>query len=476
MNLPSSPVLVVLVLGVQVLAAVFALRAIKTARTPQGAVGWVVFLVAAPQFAVPVYLFLGHRRYPGYIAARRGMGAVIDTLRMQAADHAPRPKEGDDGPEQSHIEAFERLAGVPAVSGNAVRLLIDGEATFDALFAAIDHARHYILLQSYIIRGDEIGTELARRLKARARDGVRVHVLYDALGSTGLPRAYLDDLRDAGIDIRNFHAIRHSRSRLQINFRNHRKIAVIDGEVGFAGGLNVGDEYLGRDPKVGHWRDTHVRLHGPVVAQLQLAFAEDWLWSSGVKLDLNWAPRVWTEDRNALVLATGPADRVEAGSLYFCNLLGAAREKVWIASPYFVPDVDILTELKLAAMRGVDVRLLLPERPDHWLVWLAAFAYYDEVREAGVRIYHYADGFLHQKVALLDDDLAVVGSHNLDNRSCRLNFEVSALIFDSAFAREVEAMLTRDFQAAEMLDTPLTERGFWLRNAAPAARLFAPIL
>jgi len=476
MNLPSSPVLVALVLGVQALAAIFALRAIKTARTPQGAVGWVVFLVAAPQFAVPVYLFLGHRRYPGYVAARRGMAAVIDTLRMQAADHAPRPKEGDDGPEQSRVEAFERLAGVPAVSGNAVRLLIDGEATFEALFAAIDQARHYILLQSYIIRSDAIGTDLAKRVKARARDGVRVHVLYDGLGSNGLSRGYLDDLRDAGIEVRNFHAIRHSRSRLQINFRNHRKIAVIDGEVGFAGGLNVGDEYLGRDPQIGHWRDTHIRLCGPAVAQLQLSFAEDWLWSSGVKLDLNWAPRVWPEDRNALIMATGPADRVEAGSLYFCNLIGAAGDRLWIASPYFVPDVDILTELKLAAMRGVDVRLLLPERPDHWLVWLAACAYFDEVREAGVKIYLYADGFLHQKVALLDDDMAVVGSHNLDNRSCRLNFEVSALIFDSVFAHQVAEMLTRDFRGARMLDTALYERGFWLRNAAPAARLFAPIL
>ncbi|MFC2968486.1 cardiolipin synthase [Acidimangrovimonas pyrenivorans] len=472
-----SSVLVALYALVQVIAALFALRAIRTARTPQGAIGWVVFLIAAPHFAVPVFLFLGHRRYPGYVAARRAMAGIVDTLRAQAANHAPRPPAGDPGVERSRIAGFERLAEVPLVSGNGTKLLIDGEQTFDALFAAIEAAEHYVLVEAYIIRDDAVGQALAARLKAKARAGLRVCLLYDALGSNGLPNSYLDSLRAEGVEAYNSHALRHTRSRLQINFRNHRKIAVIDGQTGFVGGLNFGEEYLGRDPNMGPWRDTHLRIDGPAVAQLQLAFAEDWLWASGAKLDdLDWAPRVAPGDRNALVLATGPSDLFETGSLYFCNAIEAARERIWIASPYFVPDADILTALKLAALRGVDVRLLVPEKADHLLVWLAAYAYFDEVRTAGVRLYRYAPGFLHQKVLLVDDDMASVGTHNLDNRSCRLNFEISALIFDKAFAEEVAAMLQRDLGAAPEFTARLSEQGLWIRTAAPVARLFAPVL
>ena len=476
MSYSSGPVVVALLLVIQVTAALFALRAVKTARTPQGAIGWVVFLIAAPHFAVPVFLFLGHKRYPGYVAARRAMSGVVDVLRAEAADHAPRAQGDDVGPEPTRIAGFERMAGVPVVSGNSTRLLIDGDETFAAIFAAIEAAERYVLVQFYTIRDDGIGRALAARLKRRARDGLRVYVLYDALGSNGLPARYLDDLRAAGVEMRNSHAIRHTRSRFQINFRNHRKIVVVDGQRGFVGGLNIGDEYLGRDPALGAWRDTHLQLDGPVVAQLQLAFAEDWLWSSGARIELDWSPEVAPGDRSALVLATGPSDRFETGSLYFCNAIGAARERLWIATPYFVPDADILSALKLAALRGVDVRILLPARPDQWLVWLAAFAHFDEIRAAGVKVHRYTAGFLHQKVVLVDHNLAAVGTHNLDNRSCRLNFEVTALVFDRGFAAEVEAMLRRDLAAAPVDTTRLSERGFWLRNSAPVARLFSPVL
>lgn len=475
----NHPSLLVLILAViQAIAVWFAFRAVASARTPQGAVGWVVFLMAAPHFAVPAFLIFGHSRYPGYIRARRAMAGIIAALRAEAGRLGPAPDWIAGGAMASTRKGFEGLAGMPVVPGNATRLLIDGAETFDAIFEAIDGARDYVLVQFYTIRDDNIGRAMAERLLARAAAGVRVHVLYDSLGSNGLSTGYLEDLREGGVDIRNFHALRHTRNRLQVNFRNHRKIVVIDGNAGFLGGHNLGDEYMGRNPEFGHWRDTHLRLDGPAVAQLQLAFAEDWLWSSGNKLELNWTPAPATADRQALVLATGPADRMENGSLYFTNAIAAARERLWIASPYFVPDGDILTSLKLAALRGVDTRLLLPERPDHWLVWLAGLAYFDEVRTAGVKVMHYGqeNGFMHQKVVLVDDGFAAVGSHNLDNRSCRLNFEVSALVFDPGFAGEVARMLGADMARARQVETPLAEMGFWRANGARAARLFAPVL
>lgn len=455
--------------------AVLAFRAARTARTPQGALGWAIFLVAAPWLAIPAYLFLGHSRYPGYVSARRASVAVVRALDLLRHFHRARLNEAPGGP-LGRVVAFEEMARLPLVSGNAAELLIDGERAFDSMFEAIEQARSYVLVAFYILRDDAVGQDLKQRLIAKARAGVDVHVLYDALGSLGLPDRYLQELREAGIEIENFHALRQARSRFQRNFRNHRKIVVTDGHVAFVGGLNVGDEYLGRSARFGHWRDTHLRLEGPVVAQVQLVFAEDWHWATDEQPALHWKPHAAEADLDAMVVAPGPADAMETGSLYFCNAIGSARRRLWIASPYFVPDIDVLSALKLAALRGVDVRILVADKRDHLLVWLAAFAYFDEARAAGVKIFRYTDGFLHQKVVLVDDELASIGSVNLDNRSCRLNFEITALVFDRGFAAQVAAMLEADFERSFLFETTLDEGPLWRRYGAPVARLFAPVL
>lgn len=460
----------------QIAAAIFAYRAMRYARTPQGAVGWVVFLFTAPHFAVPAFLFLGHNRLYGYVEMRREMRGTVDDLTREIARNAAADLDrlGDREP---HVAAFETLARHKVLAGNATRLLIDGPAAFDDIFAAIDAAETYVLVEFYTFRDDGLGRDMARHLAERARAGVRVHVLYDGIGSVGLPGAYVADLLSAGVEILNFHTERRSRNRFQINFRNHRKIVVVDGQTGFVGGLNVADEYMGRSARFGHWRDTQLRLDGPAVAQLQLAFAEDWLWASGEVLDLNWQPVAEAGGRDVLILTSGPADQLETGSLYFCNAIGAARKRIWIATPYFVPDVDILSALKLAALRGVDVRLLVPDRRDHWLVWLAAFSYFDEVRRAGVKIHRYTDGFMHSKVILVDDWMASVGTINLDNRSCRLNFEVTALVFDADFAATIADMLEADLANAAPYETSFRDIPHrFVRYASPFARLFSPIL
>lgn len=445
-----------------------AARAIAGARTPQGAVGWTVFLLVLPYLAVPAYLVFGDFRYPERLRARQ-----LSEIAARGGARPAAPGPAGDG----LVAGFEAIAGQAVTEGAAARLLIDGAAFFDALFAEIARAERYILIETYILRDDSLGRDLAGALIARARAGVRVAVLYDPFGSYGLGRAYLAELRAAGVEIVNFHA-RHG-GRLgalpRVNFRNHRKIAVIDGRVGFTGGANFGAEYLGPTPRFGAWRDTMVRLAGPVVAQLQLAFAEDWHWATGAPLALDWAPEPAGTAR-ALVLASGPSDPRESGGLYFAQAITAARARVWIASPYFAPDPGLMQALRLAALRGVDVRVIVAGRRDHWLVWLAGFAFLEEMRGAGVRFYRYGPGFMHQKVVLVDEAMAAIGSHNLDSRSCRLNFEASALIFDEGFAREVGAMLEADFAAAGPWERPMKKAPLALRLAAPFARLFAPIL
>lgn len=455
-------------------AAVFcALRAAATARTPQGAVGWVVFLIAAPVLALPAYLFLGHHRISGYLVSRRETRLVVDAVREFSARNAP----GAD-PSGINRAPFEACANLKAVRGNGMDLLIDGAATYPAIFDAIDAARDYVLVQYYIIHDDEIGQALKARLIAAAARGVTVRLMTDGVGCIALPDRFYAELRDAGVQIPDPRQSPGPRFRFQINYRNHRKTVIVDGITGFTGGLNVGREYDGRDPRFGPWRDTHVKLQGPIVSQLQLIFVEDWHWATGETLRsaLNWEAPHHPDDLTGLIVATGPADLRETGSLMFFSAIAAARERIWIATPYFVPDIDIITALRHAALRGVDVRILMPDRIDHRLPWLAAFSFFDDLMRDGVRIFRYMDGFMHQKVFVVDDTLAAIGTANLDNRSFRLNFEAMALFFDARAAAAVDRMLCADLEKAFELSDTLVNQPAYIRYGAPVARLFAPLL
>lgn len=465
-------ILVVLLFALEVTAIYFVWRAVSQARTAQGAAAWVMFLIWAPYAAVPLFLILGHHRYRGYVITRRESKRVVRAVQdLGDAWRPARASELDPMP-------LERIAGLPAIRGNSVCPLIDGEAAFASIFAAIDTAQHYVLVQFYIVRDDDLGRAFRNRLIAAARRGVHVRFLMDAIGSYALSADYIAQLEAVGVEV----AIADQRlgvaRRLQLNFRNHRKTVIVDGQVGFTGGLNVGDEYMGRDPAYGRWRDTHVEMKGPVVSQLQLIFVEDWHWAVGGDLpeDLIWETPAAEADQTAMVVATGPGDTMETGALFFFSAIAGARHRVWIASPYCVPDRDVLTALKHAALRGVDVRLLLPDVIDHYLVWTAAFAFFDELRDVGVQIWRYTDGFLHQKVVLVDDDFAAVGTSNLDNRSFRLNFEAMVAVFAPEFAHKINAMLTEDFANAYLLERALADQPLRLRVGAPLARLFAPVL
>jgi cardiolipin synthase A/B len=464
----SLVVLIAYVLGIY-----FAMRAAATARTPQGAVGWVVFLLSAPILAVPLYLFLGHNKYQGYLKAHRETEQVIAGIKQFAVRHAPTACSTGIA-----LEPFEYCADLSACRGNGAELLIDGQATFEAIFAAIDDAKTYILIQSYIIHDDDLGRELQSHLINASKRGVHVRLMTDAVGSHALPESYCEILRDAGVDVADKKTARGPRFRFQINFRNHRKTIIIDGVTGFIGGLNVGDEYMGRSEKFGNWRDTHLKIHGPIVSQLQLVFAEDWHWATNEALiqDVNWEVPHSDQDMTGLIVATGPADDTETGSLMFFSAIAEAKERIWIASPYFIPDIDITTALRHAALRGVDVRILIPDMADHRVSWLAAFSYFDDVTTDGVRIFRYTDGFMHQKVFLVDDELAAVGTTNLDNRSFRLNFEAMALFFDSRAAKRIEAMLSADFEKSYEITQTIDQQSAYVRYGAPVARLFSPLL
>ena len=459
------------------LAGLFcAVHAILSARTSQGAIAWALSLVTAPYLALPLYAFFG-RNKPGRRAPRR-----------HQADNTGRPtrvqQEARAQPYRTELpgrndlgQAMRHLSGTVFTGGNSAELLVNGKSTFTAIFDAIDRARDYVLVEFFIINNDELGQELKRRLINCCRSGVRVYLLYDSIGSYGLPLGYRQELIANGVRVRAFGSPGRFRNRFQLNFRNHRKIVVADGVIGFAGGHNVGDEYLGVSKRFGFWRDTHIKLTGPAVLDLQRAFLENWLYVTGEDLELNWVSRPGNGETSVLVVPSGPADELETCSLFFVHMLNLARQRAWITSPYFVPNEAVLEALKLAAIRGLDVRVIIPKNPDKKTVWYAAFFYMKEAQAAGVKFYRYQKGFLHQKVMLVDDDLAVVGTANLDNRSFRLNFELSVLVADQFFAGELAKMLADDFADCRLVTREeTTEHPLFTRIAIAGSRLLSPIL
>jgi len=455
---------------------VLAVDAVMTVRTSQGSIAWVVSLLTFPYVAVPLYWVFGRSKYLGYINARRtenkDMQPIIDRV-------VPELPEFIVHLEESHMNfrAMEELAAMPFTRYNEAELLVDGEQTFAAIFEGIESARDYVLVQFFIIKDDELGREFQAALIRKAKAGVRVYLLYDEIGCIRLPGSYLRDLKNAGVDVSPFNTTKGIRNRFQLNFRNHRKVVIVDGRAAYTGGLNVGDEYMGRSPEFGAWRDTHICVRGPAVQAVQFAFSEDWYWATHRVPELNWSPALSEAgDKNVLVIPSGPADELETCGLFFVHAIHSAKHRVWISSPYFVPDPKVVAALQIAALRGVDVRILMPEKADQVLVWLSSYSYYDETEPFGVSLYRYQPGFLHQKAMLVDDDVAAVGSANLDNRSFRLNFEITMMIVDEEFGARVKAMFEQDFANSRMVERgELEAKALWFKFSVRVARLMAPI-
>ncbi|NHO65708.1 cardiolipin synthase [Aestuariicella hydrocarbonica] len=459
------------------LGCISAVHAVLYTRTEQGAIAWSISLISFPYIALPLYWFLGRNRFKGYVSARKlSQQLGVDVLLDRRETLAPYILNKDQL--DPATLAAERLAAQPMLGGNAVELLVDGEATFNDIISGIFAAKEYILFQFFIIKDDGLGRRIKESLKQKASVGIRIYFLYDEVGSHSLSVGYLQELRDAGIKVAPFNTRKGHGNRFQLNFRNHRKIVVTDGKVCWIGGHNVGDEYLGLNAKFGHWRDTHVRIEGPASLGAQLSFIQDWHWATETILNLNWdVPDVAPGKSAALILPTGPADELESASLMFTQAINSARSRIWIASPYFIPDRSVLNALQLAGLRGVDVRILIPEMPDHYLVYLAGFSYLEEAGLTGVRFFRYADGFLHEKAMLIDERVATIGTANFDNRSFRLNFEITAVIADDpVFINKVELMFNNDFQSArEVSSTELYEKPWWFQFAVKFARLTSPI-
>jgi len=449
---------------------------IMNGRTSQGTIAWAMALMLFPYLAAPLYMVFGGRKLRDYAVARQAGDRAINHLgRELETSEELRDLAGELRDPQ--IDALGNIARLPVSGWNRCNLLINGEATFNSILEGIRRAEKYVLIQFFIIHDDTLGRQLRDLCIAKVRAGVPVYFLYDKIGCTGLPKAYLDPLVTAGVQVAVFRVGLGVMNRLRVNFRNHRKIVVVDGHTAWVGGHNVGDEYLGKSKRFGAWRDTHVIMEGPVALAVQLSFCEDWYWAVETLPDVSWkAPPKKGKDA-VLCMPTGPSDTFETGALWVVHAINMAWERCWILSPYFVPGSSVINALQLAALRGVDVRIVIPANPDKRVVWWAAHSYFKTMGEVGVSILKYQEGFMHQKVVLIDDRLATIGTANLDNRSLRINFEITMMFTERRFIQKVAAMCERDFSTCVPL--PPDEIKAWslpFRLATRTARLLSPIL
>ena len=444
---------------------------------PNAALAWLFALFAMPPVALLAWWLFGHSHLERKRRRRRRALRELDPLMRHQAERLPEPKDAAE----RLLAAVSLPAGLqeaifPPSGGNAATLLLETSRTYDAWEAAIRDAGHHVHLLYYIWQNDATGRRIRDLLVEKARQGVQVRLLYDGVGSARLPRNFFDTLRTAGGRAEPFLPIHLRVRRPVINFRNHRKLLIVDGAVGFIGGINVGDEYL-------EWQDLGVRIEGPGVDQLQEIFHEDWYFASHENFADRgcfgrWAGREPPEgaDVSCATVASGPDQRFNAIREMLFLAVTQCRRRLWIMTPYLVPDGALVMALRSAAYRGVDVRIMVPARSDVPLVQRASRAFYSDLLDAGVRILEY-DGMLHAKSLLFDDDLLLIGSANMDTRSFRLNFEASTFLASPRLNRQMAGHFVRAEAACVAVDAGAQrQRSRWEQLVDSAAHLLSPLL
>ncbi|MDT8862737.1 cardiolipin synthase [Alkalihalobacillus sp. MEB130] len=451
-------------------------------RHPTKTLTWLLVLAAFPLVGFFFYLLFGQNQRK---SRSFSIKALQDERAFEKIEGQRQLNEDQIGKMGGHQQLLFRLAhrlGKNPVSfASETKVLTDGKETFAHILHALRLAEHHIHLEYYIVRDDEIGQEIKEILIEKAQSGVEVRFLYDAVGSWRLSKKYIRELEEAGVEISAFSPVKLPFLNHKINYRNHRKILVIDGVVGFVGGLNIGDEYLGKHSYFGNWRDTHLFVRGEAVRTLQLIFLQDWHYQTGETIlnptYLSPALTSVNSDGGVQMIASGPDQRWEVNKKLFFSMITSAKKSIWIASPYFIPDDDILSALKIAALSGIDVRLLVPSRPDKRIVFHASRSYFPELLEAGVKIFEYNRGFMHSKLIIVDHEMASIGTSNMDMRSFHLNFEVNAYLYQTKSVTTLVSDFVYDLEHSNQLSYQLfRNRSIFYRVIESTSRLLSPLL
>jgi len=453
-------------------------------RNPTSTWAWILVITFIPIFGFFLYLIFGRKlsRKKLFIwdnKSKLGVKKAVEN-QLQLLDEGSFPI-----PElyQDNIDLFYlHLRNNDAIltQENEVEIFNDGQAKFDQLIKDLIAAEDHIHIQYYIYRDDNLGRKIADVLKLKAKEGVSVRFLYDDFGSRKLSPQFIWELKKAGVIVEAFFPSLIPKINFKINYRNHRKVVVIDGKIGYIGGFNVGDEYLGKVKKYGYWRDTHLRIVGESVRSIQTRFILDWNQASKHQLILYDSSYYRAEPQGNVgmqIVSSGPDSDWEQIKYGYIKLLMEAEDYVYIQTPYFIPDESLADAVKIAALSGIDVRIMIPNKPDHPFVYWATYSYIGNMLEAGAKVYIYQNGFLHAKTIMVDGKIASVGTANIDVRSFRLNFEVNAFLYSEEVTQRLLAHFEEDMKKSELLTyEAYQQRSAWIKFKESIARLISPIL
>jgi cardiolipin synthase len=471
-------------------AALFAFMYQHQRGQPEKTLAWIALMLGFPFVGTIAYLFFG-----------LNLRQSIKFRRKQRLDREKRTTYQNTLLDKSGVKLFDDLMASRKSTGLALqRQLVaettgseptsaydycvyhDGTDLFDQMVLDLESAKDHIHLEYFHFEDDWLGERIGKVLREKARAGVEVRVIYDAVGSMSASRSFWRKLEKAGVEVSPFFEVRFRHLANRVNYRNHRKIAVIDGDFGYTGGFNVSKEYIeGLDELKGHWRDTHIRMRGPVVNHLQLTFVFDWRFSQGIELiDDRYFPNddPYADTIPIQITSSGPDTEFNNIKYAYFNILTRAEKYVYLVTPYFTPDRSVIAAMKTAALSGIDVRLMLPKRSDSLFVTLASNSYIKELIEANVKVYHYTKGMLHSKVVVADDVVTSIGTANMDARSHDLNFEINAILYDVQIATDEREILEREMESCCEKITAETwhDPPLHIQFARGFARAFAPLL
>ena len=469
-----------------VILALVCLRIIYETHSSSKTMAYLLFCIFIPLVGILFYLAFGinYWRKKLYTRKMRDDEKMLEELKKHVLHYEEVAIKKEDLQEDDYAELSAMLLKdlqSPLTGNNKVKLLLNGEEKFPELLAALEQAKHHIHIEYYIFEQDGIGSVIIELLIRKAEEGVQVRFIYDDFGSPSIKKKIEKRMRTAGVEIQPFHKVHFYILANRINYRNHRKIVVIDGHTGFVGGINVSDKYINNKQGQLYWRDTHLRIDGPGVYYLQYLFIADWNFCCPGKLnprDIYFEPLTASNgDAYLQVVASGP-DSVQPSVLFsVLQAIYLAKKEILITTPYFIPGDSIMDALRIAGLSGLSVKLLVPGKCDSRLVNAASKAHYNDLLQAGVEVFVYRKGFVHAKTLVIDGKLTMIGTANMDHRSFELNFEVNALIYDSTFSEKMRQVFFEDIKSAELLDPERWyKRSFITQFPEKIARLFSPSL
>ncbi|MBN2166505.1 MAG: cardiolipin synthase [Marinilabiliaceae bacterium] len=453
-------------------------------RSPLKTIAWSLVLLLLPGLGIIFYVFFGQNLRKEKIIARKGLKNHESILSLANAQ-ITKLSEGNllfnksAKRKRNIVQLLLNNSSSIFTVGNKVKILINGESTFDSIIEAIQLAKCFIHLEYYIFEDDEIGRRIKNLLIEKSLSGVEVRVIVDDVGSWELKTNFFKELRLAGIEIESFLKVRFPWFTSKVNYRNHRKIVVVDGLIGFMGGINIADRYLNGSEEYGIWRDTHLKVEGDAVKMLQTIFLIDWYFVKQIELaDLKYFPsKEPFGDTSMQITASGPDSDWPAIMMGIFEAIASAENYVYIATPYFMPSESVLMAIKSASMGGVDVRILIPFKSDAFITLLSSRSYIKELLEAGVKVYQYERGFLHSKTLVVDDLIASIGSANMDFRSFEQNYEVTSFIYDEMIAQQLRQIFMDDLRySSQIILEVWSQRSVWQKSKESFARLFSPLL